>query len=88
MEKAAKSVPYSVTMENFSCQRIHYRTMEYSQPDKAATLYLEVASLHDVSIINCFIRICSSKYNYYMAENIPYSLIIRVKIFADFLILG
>ena len=62
MEKAAKSVPYSVTMENFSCQRIHYRTMEYSQPDKAAALYLEVASLHDVSIIDCFIRICSSKY--------------------------
>lgn len=31
------------------CHDIHYRTMEHSEPDKAAILYLEVAGLHDVS---------------------------------------
>lgn len=46
IEKAAKSVLHSVTTKSYY---IYCRTMEHSAPDKAAVLYLEVASLHEVS---------------------------------------
>ena len=46
IEKAAKSVLHFVTIKSYC---IHCRTMEHSAPDKAAVLYLEVASVHDVS---------------------------------------
>ena len=49
IEKAAKYVTFSVTTESLVVVIIHCRTMEHSEPDKAAILYLEVASVHDVS---------------------------------------
>lgn len=46
IEKAAKSVIHFNTIKSY---HNYCRTMEHAAPDKAAVLYLEVASLHDVS---------------------------------------
>ena len=57
IEKAAKSVPSFCNHGELSCHCC--RTMEHSEPGKAAELYLEVANVHDVSsltlLLECFV---------------------------------